>query len=144
METSLLENPGRFDVEHNSTVSLETRETVGSKVLVISQSLAVFQQQLQKKKKSCASRGKREPGVAVVEGGTPDSDTLSQCHPFSSKACLSATLRAHGSGVTVHAVLTPLLWDCIAALPQSLEAGKPGRDFAVVISNLADFCQPQE
>lgn len=35
----------------------------------------------------------------------PDSDTLFQCHPFSSKAYLSATLCAHGSDVTVRAVL---------------------------------------
>lgn len=36
VETSLLENPAGFDVEHNSRVSLETRETGGSEVLIIS------------------------------------------------------------------------------------------------------------
>ena len=113
---------------------------MGSKVLIISQSLAGCQQG---KQESCISR-EEGAGVAVVEG---DAWFLTCCaSAIPSAAKLDRVPRCTPvAAVGRYALYQHRCFGVVLPLfPRFLEAGKPGRDFAVGISNLADFCQSQE
>lgn len=118
---------------------LGDKRNSGLQVLIISQSDRL-------------SAMKTEKGFALVEGrgslgqlslrGTPD--MLFQCHPFSSMAWLTATAMpvagCDGTCCTKHYCLGIIL----PLFHQPLEAGTPGKGFAMGISNFADFCQSHE